>query len=291
MLDYLQETARNWPPAAASLLLAFVAGGLLWFTHNRLTRFDDREVLFRDGNVAYLVQRMALVLAFGIAVLPTITRTAEDHRWYGLVGQAMELVWVFVALLLVRYLVDVVVLLRVNNTEELLRGNVALGVVEAGFYVGFGFVLNGSLTGASATLAQGIASTVVFGSLGLAVVVAVFWLHEAVTPWHIRNHIREGRLAAAYEAAGVLASVGIVVREGVAGDFTGWRAGLVAFSATAVFAVATLYLFRWIANRLILRGSTLREIQERDMAGASAMSAVLMVVVAISVAAAVRTQL
>jgi uncharacterized membrane protein YjfL (UPF0719 family) len=291
MLGYLQGIAQNWPPAAASLLLALVAGGLLWLVQNALTRFDDRQVLFRDGNVAYLVQRVALVIAFGIGVLPTITRTAEDHRWYGLVGQAMELVWVLLALLAVRYLVDLVVLLRVNNTDELVRGNLALGVVEAGFYVGFGFILNGSLTGASATLGQGIASTVVFGLLGLAVMVAVFWLHEAVTPWHIRNKVRDGNLTAAFEAAGVLAAVGIVVREGVAGDFTGWSAGLVAFFGTVVFAVATLYLFRWLTNRLILRSWTLREIQDRDLTTASAFSAALTVVVAVSVAAVVRTQL
>jgi uncharacterized membrane protein YjfL (UPF0719 family) len=291
MLDYLHETARNWPPAGASLLLALAVGGLLWFTHNALTRFDDRQILFHEGNVAYSVQRIALVLAFGVAALPTITRSVEDHRWYSLVGQAMELAWVFVALLLVRYLVDVVVLARVDNTAELLKGNVALGLVEAGFYVGFGFILNGSLTGASQTVAQGLASTVVFGMAGLVVVVAVFWLHEAVTPWHIRNRIRDGQLAAAFEAAGVLASTGIVVREGVAGDFTGWADGFVAFFWTVVFAVATLYLFRWLANRLLLRGFTLREIQERDLATASAFSAAVMVVVAISVAAVVRTQL
>lgn len=291
MLDYLQGIARNWPPAGASLLLALVVGGLLWLTHNALTRFDDREVLFRDGNVAYAAQRIALVLAFGIAVLPTITRAGEDHPWYSLGGQAMELAWVFVALLGVRYLVDVVVLVRVDNTAELLRGNVALGVVEAGFYVGFGFILNGSLTGAAPTLGQGIASTVVFGLLGLAVVVGVFWLHEAVTPWHLREHLREGRLAAALEAAGVLAATGIVVREGVAGDFTGWTGDLVAFAGTVVFAVGTLYLFRWLANRLLLRTVTLADIQERDLAPAAAFGAAVMVVVALSVAAVVRTQL
>ena len=291
MLDYLNEIATNWPPAAASLLLALLAGALLWLLHNLLTRFDDRQILFHDGNVAYLVQRMALVLAFGVASLPTITRTVDDHRWYGLVGQAMELVWVVVALLGVRYVVDAVVLLRVDNTRELLRGNVALGVVEAGFYLGFGFLLNGSLTGAAPSVAQGLASTVVFGLLGLAVVVAVFWLHELVTPWHIRNDIRAGRVTSAYEAAGVLLSAAIVVREGVAGDFTGWSDGLVAFFATALVSVATLYLFRWLANRLILRGLPIRTIQERDLAGASAFSAAIMVVVAIGVATVVRSQL
>jgi uncharacterized membrane protein YjfL (UPF0719 family) len=152
-------------------------------------------------------------------------------------------------------------------------------------------VLNGSLTGSADTFGLSLASTVVFGLLGLAVVVGVFWLHEAVTPWSVRQLVRDRSLTAAFEAGGLLASVGIVVREGVAGDFTGWTDGLVAFAATTLFAVAMLYLFRWVTNRLILRSWTLRQIQEQQRTTASAFSAVLLVVVAISVAAVVRTQL
>ena len=291
MLDYLQGVLANSPPAAASLLLTLVAGGLLWFVQNRLTRFDDHEVLFHDGNVAYLVQRAALLLGFGVAALPTATRTADDLPWSSLLGQGYELVWVVVAFVAVRYVVDLVLLQRVANDEELLRGNVALGVVEAGFYLGFGFILNGSLTGASPTVALGLASTVVFGCLGLALVVAVFWLHEAVTPWSIREQLRAGGLTAAFEAAGVLVAVGVVVREGVAGDFTGWVLGFEAFTVTAVVAVATLYLFRWLANRLLLRGLTIGTVQREHRVVASAFGAVALVVVAVLVAAVVRTQL
>jgi len=290
MLDYLHAIALSWPAAAVSLLLTLVVGGALWATHNALTRFDDRLVLFEQGSVAYLVQRAALVLAFGIASLPTITRGEADHPWNVLPLQAAQLAWVFVALLGVRYLVDAV-LLRERNTEELLDGNVALGVLEAGFYVGFGFILNGSLTGSAPTFALSMASTVVFGLLGLAVVVGMFWLHELVTPWSVRALVRERSLTAAFEAGAVLAAVGIVVREGVAGDFTDWTDGFVAFVATTIFAVATLYLFRWVTNRLVLRSSTLRQIQDGQLVTASAFSAVLLVVVAISVAAVVRTQL
>ncbi|MGI3779148.1 MAG: DUF350 domain-containing protein [Janthinobacterium lividum] len=290
MLDYLHALALSWPPAAVSLLLALVVGGALWLTHNALTRFDDRQVLFEEGNVGYLVQRSALVLAYGVAVLPTITRGEGDHPWNTLPVQAAQLVWVFVALLGVRYLVDTV-LLRERNTEEILAGNVALGVLEAGFYLGFGFILNGSLTGAAPTFALSMLSTVVFGLLGLAVVVGVFWLHEAVTPWSVRQLVRDRSLTAAFEAGGVLTAVGIVVREGVAGDFTGWSDGLVAFAATTLFAVAMLYLFRWVTNRLFLRSWTLRRIQDEQRTAASAFSAVLLVVVSVAVAAVVRTQL
>ncbi len=291
MLDYLQGTISNLPPAAASLLLTLVAGGLLWFVHNRLTAFDDHQVLFRDGNAAYLVQRAALMLGFAIAALPPTSRRPDELPWSSLVGQAYELVWVVVAFVAVRYVVDLVLLWKVANDAELVGGNVALGVVEAGFYVGFGFILNGSLTGAAPSLAQGLASTVVFGSLGLALVVAVFWLHEALTPWSIRDEVQAGRLTAAFEAAGVLVAVGVVVREGVAGEFTGWAVGLEAFTVTAVVAVATLYLFRWLANRLLLRGLSIATIQAEHRVVASAFGAVVMVVVAVLVAAVVRTQL
>jgi hypothetical protein len=290
MLNYLQATAANWPPSATSLLLALLAGGVLWFAHNALTKFDDHKILFTEGNVAYSVQRIALILAFGIAAQPALTRTNEDHPWYGLIDQAVKLAWVVIAILAVRYVVDLVIL-KANNDDELLTGNKALAAVEAGFYVGFGFILNGSLTGASPTLGQSIASTVVFGLLGLAVMIGVFWFHEAVTPWSIRTKIAEGKIVAGYEAGAVLASVGIVVREGVAGDFTTWAAGFVAFFWTTVFAVATLYLFRWLTNRLILRSWTLRQIQDDDRASAAAFSGALLLVVAISVAAVVRTQL
>ena len=107
----------------------------------------------------------------------------------------------------------------------------------------------------------------------------------------MRQLVRDRSLTAGFEAGGVLAAVGIVVREGVAGDFTTWTDGLVAFAATSLFAVAMLYAFRWLTNRLVLRSATLRQIQDRQLVGASAFSAVLLVVVAISVAAVVRTQL
>ena len=52
-----------------------------------------------------------------------------------------------------------------------LVGNVAPGVLEAGFYLGFGFVLDGSITGGAPTFALSMVSTVVFGLLGLVALV------------------------------------------------------------------------------------------------------------------------
>ena len=47
--------------------------------------------LFVRGSVAYLVQRSSLVLAFGIASLPTITRGEDEYPWNVLPLQAAQL--------------------------------------------------------------------------------------------------------------------------------------------------------------------------------------------------------
>ena len=76
---------------------------MLWFVQNLLTRFDDHQVLFRDGNVAYLLQRTALLLGFGVAALPTATRGPDDLPWSRLVGEAYELAWLVVEHLVATY--------------------------------------------------------------------------------------------------------------------------------------------------------------------------------------------
>jgi uncharacterized membrane protein YjfL (UPF0719 family) len=171
------------------------------------------------------------------------------------------------------------------------EGNTAVGVVEAGFYLGLGLILNGSLIGSSPDWQTGLASTVVFAVLGLLVVIGVYFLHDLVTRGVVRRGIAAGSLPAAFEIAGILVAVSLVVRVGVAGDFTGWGAGLAAFAATAVIAVVTLYLFRFLIDLVILRGVTVASIQREGQVVAAGLMSGLFVVIALPVATVVAAQL
>lgn len=276
----------------AALVLAIVAGfvGAGWHLLNALTRFDDDAELFARGNAGYLVQRLSIVGAQVVGVLPAVARydpvrPAASAGWL-----AAEAAWVLVAVLAARPVVDRVVLPAVRNVDALRAGSVAVGVTEAGFYLGTGFIVNGSLTGEAPTLGLALASTAAFYLLGLALVVAVFWLHEWVTPYHLRDRIAAGSVAAAVEVAGLLTALGVVVREGVAGPFDTWPASVGRFAATAVLAVVVLYLFRWLIDRLVLRGHTVRAGQDAGHPVAACLLAGLLVAAAFAVAAVVGSQ-
>jgi uncharacterized membrane protein YjfL (UPF0719 family) len=205
----------------------------------------------------------------------------------------------------VRPIVDWVVLRRVRNKDELLKGNKAVGVVEAGFYIGFGFNLNGSLDGHASSVPLSIASTVVFGLCGLALVTAVFvFIHKRITRFQLRKVVRDGdkrynlqdeiaqgNLAAAYEVAGMLIGTSMVVREGVAGDFSGWRSGFAGFFATTLVAIIGLYLARWLIDRLVLTNCTVKDILEQNEVNAGAVMMTLVIVTALFLSTAIRLQL
>lgn len=289
-IDTFSIYAGNLPAAALKIAVVGLFVALMWHTVNALTKFDDGEELFVKNNYAYFAQRMALCTAQIIGMLHIVS---ENYESFGsaVVVMLSEGFYVFLALLLVRPIVDLVVLYRIRNLDELRAGNLAVGIVEAGFYIGFGFILMGSLQGDSPSLALGLASTIVFAIAGLLLSIAVFLFHELVTPYKLRDGIKEGKLTAAVEVAGVLVAVPIVVRVGVGGDFTGWGSGFAAFFATAIIAVALLYLFRFLIDHTILVNCTVRSIQEANQTVAASLLAGLFIALAFPISVAVNTTL
>lgn len=283
-LSTLGDYAGNLGHAALILgiVALFVGGG--WHLLNALTHFDDNAELFQRHNGAYLAQRLGISGAQVIGMLPAIGHYDKAYPLASAAWLAAESAFVLAAVLLARPVVDWLVLPKVKNAKLLHEGHLAVGVTEAGFYLGVGFVVNGALTGDAGSWGAYVASTAGFYLLGLALVAGVFWLHELVTPYHLRDKIAEGSLPAAVEVAGVLTALGIVVRQGVAGDFDTWGASTARFGATVLFAVAVLYAFRWLIDRLVLRGCTVRATQNAENPVAAILLAGLLVAGAAAVA-------
>jgi uncharacterized membrane protein YjfL (UPF0719 family) len=291
LLDAIADYARNVPDAAVPVIVALAFAAALWHLLNLLTPFDDSKELFAKNNYAYAIQRIALVAAQIIGMHHVISYSIEDGFWSALGWMCAEAAWVLAALLAARLIVDYVVLRRVRNQERLLAGDLAIGIAEAGFYLGFGFILNGSLDGTAPSTATGLASTVVFGTLGLVVVVGFYFLHELITPYSLIDGIERGHLPAAIETAGTLTALGIVVSAGVAGDFTTWTDALTSFTATVLFTVTALYLARILIDRIVLLGCTVKDIQENNQTVAALVLAALLVITAFPVEAALRSHL
>jgi len=262
---------------------------LLWFVLNRVTRFDDHEELFVKNNLAYLLQRMGLCFAQVIAMLAVIPDFDVDHPWQSSGWLLLEGLWVFIALFTARYVVDAVLLYGIKNETLLLQGNLSIGIVEAAFYVGLGFLLNGSLTGTADTFGLSIASTVVFYILGLAFVTAVFWIHELATPYSLRDRLKSGNVSAAIELAGVLLSASIVTSVGVAGDFTSWGEGLLWFILTAFVSIVLLYLVRWLTSAVIIGRRSLKDAQKAQLTTIASFQAGMMVLAAVVVSTVISS--
>ena len=278
----------EWGTAALKTLpgitVVLLYSGLLWYTVNKITPFNDHDEIFNKRNYAYLVQRLSLVAAQIIAMLAVLPDFDVEAPWWSALWLALEGLYVFVAILVARFVVDWAILPKVNNTELIRSGNMAISVVEAGFYVGLGFILKGSLTGVASSSWLSFTSTVVFFAAGLAFVVGVFWIHELVTRYDLRGRLREGNLTAAIEAGSFVLGASIVVSVGVAGDFISWPISFRAFFVTALIGVIMLYIVRWLIDLVIVRGHTIKSIQETDNVPAATLVGTLMVLVALPVA-------
>lgn len=275
--------------AMPALVVVIFYVWLLWFVLNRVTRFNDHEELFVKNNFAYLLQRMGLCFAQVIAMLAVIPDFDVDHPWESSGWLLLEGLWVFIALFTARYVIDAVLLYKVNNQALLLQGNVSIGIVEAAFYVGLGFLLNGSLTGTADTFWLSIASTVVFYIIGLAFVTGVFWIHELVTPYSLRERLQSADHSAAIELAGVLLSASIVTSVGVAGDFTSWGEGLLWFAVTALVSIGLLYLVRWLTSVVIIGRHSLKDGQRAQLTTIAGFQAGMMVLAAVVVSTVISS--
>lgn len=283
----IKEYALGIPDAIYILLVTAFWVAALWKTLNVITKFDDNEQ-FARGNVAYAMQRVGLCAAQVIALVATISGydTADPLRSVG--WMMVEGLYISAALIVSRWAIDFLLLPRISNQELLLNGNKAVGIVEAGAYTGLGFLLAGSLTGTASSNWLSFFSAVVFYLAGLAFVTAVYWLHEWVTPYSLRDRLKDGNMGAALEISSLLLATSVVVSVGVAGDFTGWLEGFYAFGLTSVISVGLLYPSWWLLNRFG-PGQRNKDAHRSESLAAVAVSSGFLVLAAFVVANVVQT--
>ena len=277
----LKELGSNALLALPGLAIVLGYTVLLWWTINRITKFNDEKELFDKKNYAFLLQRTAIVAAQIIAMLAVLPDYDVEAPLASSAWLALEGLWVFVAILAARFIVDWAILPKTNNTELIRDGNMAMATVEASFYIGVGFLLKGSLTGTASSNWLSLASTVVFYIAGVLFVIGVFYLHELITKYDMRGRLREGNMTTALDAASILLGVSVVTSVGVAGDFTGWWIGFRAFFVTALISVIMLYVLRWVVDLVIIKGHTVRTIQDTNNVPAAALLAASLVMLAL----------
>jgi len=162
-----------------------------------------------------------------------------------------------------RFINDFIMLGNINNDAECIKefvqpdgskvvGNTAVGMVEAGMYIATGFILNGAISGTSGTFFQGLVSAVIFFILGQITLLIFGFLYELITPFNVRNEIKNNNLAAGIGLGGVLMALGIILMASISGPFKGWANDFTSFGIYALFGIAMLLIFRKVIDRLLL---------------------------------------
>lgn len=278
--SYQLPSISDFGFAGLELLIfaAFIIVG--WSLINKITSFDDHEVLFVQRNSAYAAQRAGLVLGQAIA-MTALVGSHSANRWQDIGWLLGGGAWAMAILLGVRLGLSKLV----SFDPEAKHGTLSVGVVRGSFYVAGGLIIAAGLGGSAPSLLEALASTAVFTLLGLVVLAAAYLLSDRVPPFRLSSRVRSGNMAAALIAGGFTIALGLVLRNAIAGDFTGWASGLIGFAVTAVVAVAAFYLLCLAVDRWIITNATLAEVVEGEHLLAASIIAVSLIAIAFGVGA------
>lgn len=288
----LADYASNLGFALLATLTVGVAGAVAWIIIDKLTKHDDLRTILIDRNWAYLAQRIGIQAGLTIAMLPTIASLGHEHPGWSWLWMATEVSWCIVAMLIARPIVDQLVLSKINNLDELLKGNLAVGIAEAGFYIGIGFVINGSLTGDAPSFWTLVASTAGFYVLGIALLGLAYKLYKRLSiTGEVSKELTETSVATGIDVGAAMTAFGILIGAAVAGDFDKWWPSIGRTLATLIVGTVILLVVKFAIEHLLLKAKILDQAKRHQNIVASFLTAAVIVIAAFITQEALVTQI
>ena len=189
----------------------------------------------------------ALYEPFGSAISSDGLGVTSDY-WQDVITVLVYSIIGMLVLNVARILVDKIVLYKFSTESEIINDhNVGTGAVECGIFIALSLVIAGSISGSSA----GPSATIVFGALGLIVLVLYTFFYQFTTPYDIHTQISDNNAAVGVALAGNLIAIGIVIFKAVFGEFVSWESSLAEFFTFAVIGFILLFIVRRIIDLVL----------------------------------------
>lgn len=246
------------------LLYAFVylvlATAMKYILDFRSAKHYHADNVIVDGNLAVGLRRSGAQLGLAIAMLgvmsgsshPDLVKDIVDTFLYGLVAVGFMLTSLFFT--------DKALLPKVNNTAELKRGNVAIGLVEFGTLVMTGILAYASIRGDQG----GILSSVIYFAAGQVTIVALVLFYEKVLARHFNPVacVLEGNLSAGVYISGKIIAYGLILQSAIVGGnpSNSVSGAVIEFLVAAFAGMILLYLFEIMIDLLIITSTKVSEI-------------------------------
>ncbi|MDX8384037.1 MAG: DUF350 domain-containing protein [Ghiorsea sp.] len=155
-----------------------------------------------------------------------------------------------------RFINDKLILKTFSNVDQLTQAqNIAVGAVQFGTYIATGLIAASAVTGSGG----GVLTAVVFFVLGQISLLLFSYLYDFITPYSIHEAIGKGNLAVGAALGGTLIALGVIVSNGVAGNFISWEENLMNLAVVNGIAFVFLPVVRLMMDKLVLPGADLSE--------------------------------
>ena len=142
---------------------------------------------------------------------------------------------------------DKIILRKLNNTDELREGNMAVAVFEALYIISTGIIARASLVGEGG----GVVSVILFFILGQIMLILFFLVALAWTPFDDISEIKKGNVAAGLLLGGMLFSISIINYYSIIGDSTGMINDLFLYFISVIKGGILLLVFSTLLDKIV----------------------------------------
>lgn len=248
MKDYLEISYWGEPFIYMLVCFAlFFVGKLLYQLLHRGVDVDA-EMVDKD-NFAFAITQVGYFVGLLLAIAGTMAGSSHESLLQD-VGLTFAYGGIAVLLLNIAIVInDKIIFSALDLKKNIIeRGNVAVGVVEAGNYIANGLIIYGVLS---------IEASEVWFALGFwvaaqLIVIAVALLYNKTTPYEVFNKIYTGNVAVAVAFAGFLVAMGNIVRYVIESEHESVLDSALAIGIQLGVALLALPIFRWLTDKLLL---------------------------------------
>lgn len=242
-----------------SLSMLFILKTITDFNFNRHIKLMNTEMFVYDhikaNNVALGIRRGAMYLGLMIGAMGTL----NSEFLIQIKDQFLLLIFIGMAF----FISDKILFKNVSNTLEIIKGNVAIAIGEAGLFLATGIIAYASFSGEGPWY-----SSIVFFILGQIVLLLATKAYEFMYP-EIKNKIEKGSVASAIMLSSLLISFALILKSSIIGDFTSWETDIISFVKMSILGFVLLVIFaNIIIDKLFLPNLTIKEALKKETVAA-----------------------
>lgn len=235
------------------------------------TPYSLNDELAERDNLAISLTMSGYYLAITLIFLALLSGAVKELK-SDLLNVASYAALGVIVLNVSRWINDKFILRTFCNIEMLTKEqDNGVGAIQFAVYLATGLIASGAVSGEGSFI-----TFIVFFALGQVCLIAFSLIYSRIAPFDLYRELENKNLSAAIAFAGTLIAFGLIVKNGVSGDFINWKDDLISFSITAISGFVCIPILLKLSDRLVIPGKRLsKEIAEDKSLAAGVLEATI----------------